>query len=778
MGKKCSIIRGRNNSIEVVEAPNGESSILFDNLVKYTNNKEKALDLWTIPYTEGFTELYGDWQKESTSLSLDKNGEPSVKNVLNYSKFIRNNGKKLTNKQLADLSNNLYSLEINDLEGLYKELRATFYKKGIFSIEKDSLTESNLYNKLEVMNILSNPSIQNNIKDLVERIEIEYLSDNSTNINNLISTHYFNDDILLFDTNQTIGIGKFKALNPSIVDKTVASKLAGVTNRNIFNKLVNEIPYDSIIERYKNDSNFADNFYNKYSTLKVVPTMVETSQEVVLKQNPDNLSLLKEVLLTDIDNKDLQDNLDLLERVDDTIWENNPNPVKEVLKEIEKNLIPFNIDIVGLNELYDTKSRQEIMEFLIEVENFTNLINDSFTSVDNLERFSNLKDSFFDVVSSRQVDYLKVSINNQDRVLVNIKPISSELELFNKSSLIKTGEDLYHKVNVMDSLESVYDVLYDVMINDTNILPKEAYYPTAFNSDNNLNLGKLKDIKNRDLILSDIKRYVQKQMNFTKEVVNSTDMESLEKLTLYKILFKHPINSTDSINKEVTFNNVLNFNGNRGYLTGNFVNDFYQELLTNKADNSNLYREVFTNFNIDETGIYLNNNDVQTKQELKLLIPNNKLFNDLKQYALISKNKNLLDLFEYQQNASENFIKKDLDVIFYSNNPEQLPLYKGNFTKDNGLLILQNGIKDFIRVKEGVYEKFEQKGNLTFYKVVPLNTDVNYFNYDVKSTKDININLDKYLKNINTDNSNFVEMDNLYTKNELLIINKEIDECG
>lgn len=61
MGIKCKIIRNpETNEIENVEAPNGAQSILFQEALAYTQNKEEALDLWATSYIDEFKEIYGN----------------------------------------------------------------------------------------------------------------------------------------------------------------------------------------------------------------------------------------------------------------------------------------------------------------------------------------------------------------------------------------------------------------------------------------------------------------------------------------------------------------------------------------------------------------------------------------------------------------------------------------------------------------------------------------------------------------------------------------------
>lgn len=75
---KCSVIRNSNTQvIEGVFADNGKSSLLFKQLNEELQDAEKALDKWLLSYTPSFLDKYEG--------SLDENGEPMVKEVLEIS---------------------------------------------------------------------------------------------------------------------------------------------------------------------------------------------------------------------------------------------------------------------------------------------------------------------------------------------------------------------------------------------------------------------------------------------------------------------------------------------------------------------------------------------------------------------------------------------------------------------------------------------------------------------------------------------------------------------
>ena len=73
----CIIIRNpETKKIERVNAPNGEESKLFNDIVSLGIDKETALKHWGQVYTDSFKNWFGDWERKQGSKVVDKNGEP------------------------------------------------------------------------------------------------------------------------------------------------------------------------------------------------------------------------------------------------------------------------------------------------------------------------------------------------------------------------------------------------------------------------------------------------------------------------------------------------------------------------------------------------------------------------------------------------------------------------------------------------------------------------------------------------------------------------------
>ena len=88
MGLKCQIIKKKDNTIERVEAPNGEPSVLYESAKQILGNEEKALEVWAKAYTPDFLSYYGNWINPVVGefYDTDSNGEPLFDDVINYMK--------------------------------------------------------------------------------------------------------------------------------------------------------------------------------------------------------------------------------------------------------------------------------------------------------------------------------------------------------------------------------------------------------------------------------------------------------------------------------------------------------------------------------------------------------------------------------------------------------------------------------------------------------------------------------------------------------------------
>ena len=180
MGIKCQIFRDTNNDIEQVVAQNGRPSKLYQDLVLETKDNELALKLWALYNTEEFLNFATN--ESGLRIDYDANGEPLVEDLIS---FVKTQVPTLNTTDYLNLSKNLISLGNIDFSEFVNRLGSTFYNtKGVFTISKNRLETSKLYNKAEIENILTDKVLQKNVKSFVDKIMFRSTTDTKlSNIN-------------------------------------------------------------------------------------------------------------------------------------------------------------------------------------------------------------------------------------------------------------------------------------------------------------------------------------------------------------------------------------------------------------------------------------------------------------------------------------------------------------------------------------------------------------------------------------------------------------------
>ena len=167
-----------------------------------------------------------------------------------------------------------------------------------------------------------------------------------------------------------------------------------------------------------------------------------------------------------------------------------------------------------------------------------------------------------------------------------------------------------------------------------------------------------------------------------------------------------------------------NFTGNYEYLTEDFPADFYKEMLAEKKKDSVKYNNYYVHFGIDEKGIYLNEVDSNTLENIKDFADEN-----MKQYSVISKRiPNIAD--QTEEVFSTEQTRRDEAI----NNPNSVEKFTGEYVKtasDN--VIAKNTQKEFIKVENEIYELWDDLGNLSMYTKVASNNSP-YFAVNTKKT--------------------------------------------
>lgn len=335
---------------------------------------------------------------------------------------------------------------------------------------------------------------------------------------------------------------------------------------------------------------------------------------------------------------------------------------------------------------------------------------------------------------------------------------------------IALDTDKYTKRNYAPSNVNMEELGFvnDAKIED-NLLNDIAYYPIAYNTNNEFSDVKFKKADEADLQKS-VERYI-------KKVASEYDLN--EDILALKIAFRHPLKPQQKeVNIEEEVSNYEDFDGNPAYLKREFMHDFQMEKAKQQSKNSMLYNNVLQYLEVKDGKLVLNTDNDFILNKINLLLPNKGVYKNIRNYAKLSKNSLLHSTIKSTDNGIIDVSKTTNGLRrYYINNPSALSNYKGEFkTIDSQHIEIDSKEDAFIRIKTNVYEKVgEAVDGITSYSKIlgQIETDYNNINGDVNITDVKHKNI---LKNISP-SSSAVSQTNLYTKSELSDMEEEMDRC-
>ena len=662
--------------------------------------------------------------------ATDRNGEPYLKDVLVFDNLIRNWNATITPSQIYKLSNN-FGHNFEGMEELYAEMNKTFFPNGYFEIRTDLLFNSKLYSKGEAMYVLEHPGVQSNLQSFFEKIRKEYLS-NNTYLENTINNNYFDEELIQYG-DKIDDLGKVQIEDPIEVENYFKENLAGISNREVFDGIVKRLDkYPSFKQRYSYDKDFANQIFRKYSSMSKIFRAQIIKDEFSPRVKGSRFATMYETLQFSNKGMEVAQDTAFLSKLDDYVWSSEQQDVKAILKEIETKLVDYNIDVIGLSDLYDRKNKSEFIDFLNKINTFTEKVSNNTHSIKDISQLSQDIDNFFGRSASYEKVFKKVSDTNKGKTLVELTSEKDDLSLFEQHGLVKTSEGYYQKVSVENTLEEAYDRATDVIIQNPSLINGSNFKHLSFYKDGKFDEVAILDEVNRSAVKDALKTYFKKRANELNDPNLKNRTETAQKWTIYKLMNKNPMNTEklpNFVQEEVKFQN---YNGNYHYLTNNFHSDFQNYILKNKLDNTELYKNVLKYFEVNENGISLNTENNTIKQRIRNSYITDQTFENLKQYSIISKNKTMQDLFEFENDGVRRHNAAENQRYYYSNNFSQMESFKGDYEVSGNTLVANNSSDNFIRVKEGLFERIGQTNGVYVYGKQQIIENPNFNNYEYK----------------------------------------------
>lgn len=530
--------------IELVETPEelrgqGKAKEALNVALKYTDSIGKKTVLTISPRdkkttSKGLERLYtslgyqktSDFEMERPAKKVlpkeyDENGEPSVKNIMEYA----NSSNEVLSFEDRIISRNAaIALGVKSSEDLITKLEKAFVKNGVFVFDKVSLQRGGIFNKYEATKILDSISLQKSIKKA-------YLELKNTEPFVL----EYDDNFVTVSGSELNIFGKQPVANPFTVESDLAKSIAGLTEQDIPDNLVPELS-----TKYAKDTKFKDAVDSIASNNRLVNIKVVKDDQLVDKVE-DVRDILENVLI-DTDNPALSENIRFInENISEEVWEENLNLVIKVLASIKKNAIKNGIDLRDITTKALSNSRQDILDFLDTMENlFQYGMNDQ-----TVNEFSEAYKTIF------ELDTIETDLIQTDSEFDNIIESNlSEYQLFDKFGLVKKQGDIYRQTEEQ-SLEDLYDAMFE---------NKEMFPENITTVDN-------------------LKEFVEKEVSKLEIADYEIDPDNLAKMYLYKKYFGF---SLVAPTPKVSVGTVSIVTEEPEYLITEFVKEFNKWILDTK----------------------------------------------------------------------------------------------------------------------------------------------------------------------------------------------------
>ena len=334
--------------------------------------------------TLGFLENKGrnkDFSRRTGGMFREPNFKPKEPSKQNVIKYVIEENK--TEEKLTKEQ----LVDLQDFSNFNaQKLQDAFYdKNGFFIVSESKLVKSGLYNEYEASSIARDTQLQSKIKNSIERLK--NTPQEELNIEEIEESRSVIGEFNSF--------GKLVALNSFLAEKE------------------NEKQADTFIE--------VDSVIRQKNTTETEITLQQTAKQTENNKVVGLLTLSLETL------------------------QNNEGATREVLNEIEDDLIEDSIDIIGLKD-------QPIDESLIDYLSTLNIFIEK-PSTENTKLFAEKSDEYF----KRDLTPKKETVVGEGgKEYVKLNTELSEEEVYNQQGLIKVDDNTYLKT-AKEDLATLYE---------------------------------------------------------------------------------------------------------------------------------------------------------------------------------------------------------------------------------------------------------------------------------------------------------------------------------
>ncbi len=638
----------------IVTEDSGDFSRLFEEAKEFYGNQDKALNLWAATKTEDYQEVMGE-----VPVTLE--------NALKYVDIAKSNDNIMNATEMLQIRDFMERAKVETLSDLSVKLNKIFKPNGIIGLNEKAAISSGLYTRedLETLDLSEVGEILTKIDGTLKVTDIE-IENEGTNYETINSSQ------------KTI-LGTSERMSLEEVSDVLKEQLKPGMTESEFMLALRETSFDNIIKLAETDKEYFDRLKSSIDNTKAIPK-VELGPDGNMRATTSNtFETVRATLPIGTNTAKLKARLNNMRGFTDFAWTREKG-IKKVLRENVKIFADYNIDLVGLEDLF---ANREGAEALVEsgiaiLDNPTN---------EAIEAFATLRDELLGEDKSEVI--LGLSENYLPLNIVRMEATMSDETLFAEHGLIKIGDNLYHKVNPEDSLEALYEFLYDMYLDGDIQIP--------------VGLVSVKDKKNpmnKVDVLEDLSKFINNRETGLKLG------ESREKVSAMQVAFEHtPIPATPKVTK---MRNVSQALYEAGELVESFVPEFYNYYIKEKLENSYIYRTVLSKLKFTQKGI-ISIAPIKTLQGVE----NRSKFED---YIRLRRDSDLDNLVENPYGV----VSEDLMAV---NFPETVQEQQGDYFAKEEYLIIPNTRKSFAKVNGVLYRKVQEAHNQSLYQELQLEED-------------------------------------------------------
>ena len=641
----------KNNELEVVDK-NGQPSKLYYDALELTGNEDKAFDLWYKAFSQEFTEQV---KANRDDVTLDE--------VLKFVSVNSSFRKSLDISEVREIKDIMDKNSFETLSSFNNTLKEIFRPEGITELNTRKAYESGLYDLegLSEVNLDEIDDLLDKIEGTLIKTDIYVTSSSDTSAN-------------FIDTSRRTILGTPEFISQEEIEEEIISKIENTKDSSQISSLINNLPYGSFAERFNSEESFRNQILKNVGAYTKVNTLF-IENGIPTTKNLTHFSNLKRTLGTNNKTVGLAADIEFLREMSDTVWAENQEEVKDVLRDIAfYQFNDNNIDIFGLDK--NSSNKKVVLDTLNSLgEMLKNPTNESI--LDFSDKFSALVPQPTSLASEILPENLEPFAQNIFKVHSNL----SETELFRDHGLIKVASNLYHKVDLGDR-SNLYEQLYQKA--------KEEGSPIYLKSED------------KQEGLRELEKYVMLQDSPLEKDVK-------EEHILNKLIFNHP--KTQDTND---YSQLSDITTDPEYLVGGFPTDFSDYIVTEKQKDSQLYRSTLSKFRVGESGVYLISpvNSIEGIDFQK----------ELEDYIRLSKDQSM----KYLLPAKTSSLSKGVDLRAI-NDPLSVPTYSRQYSVDNGLLVTETTSSDNIRFYGKTYSKVAEDTKNSVFKQVPVNPNNNFY---------------------------------------------------